>query len=235
MILIYISQTTEKTNDPEDVPFSASPLIITIRSVRFGQGDDVVQVQLLLENGEHQEQKSLILTVEQYCELHPSKGVISEEMYDQLESADEFCRALRAGESLLSYGSNSAQMLVRKLLQRGYSRDTAMRAADCLVQNGVIDEVRDMHREVEKCLRKLWGARRIRTQLWSRGFGKEALSELPMLLEEVDFVWNCTEWIRKHYGTLPSDADEQRRMMAALSRYGYSVHEIRAAIRSLQE
>lgn len=221
-------------NEDHSCPFGM-PLTVTIRSLRFGRDGDTVQVQLLLEDGEHREQKSLLLTMEQYCELRPAKGLISEDVYERLESASEFCRALRAGESLLSYGSNSAQMLTRKLLQRGYSREAAVGAADRLAQMGVIDEARDLRREVEKCLRKLWGARRIRTQLWSRGFGSEALSELPMLLEEVDFVRNCTEWIRKHYGTCPSDIEEQRRMMAALSRYGYSVQEIRAAIRALQD
>ena len=58
---------------------------------------------------------------------------------------------------------------------------------------------------------------------------------LPTLLEDVDFSQNCAALIKKHYGEVPTDADENRRMIASLSRYGYSIGEIRDAIRLLRE
>ena len=208
-----------------------APLIITVRALRAQHDGAEVQVQVLLENGEHREQKSLLLTMEQYCELRPAKGQISEELYERLETASELCQALRSGENLLSYGSNSVQMLTRKLMQRGYSREIAMTAAERLSSVGLIDEARDMRREVEKCLRKLWGQKRISAHLWSRGFASDAIAGLPAVLEDVDFSENCAQLIRKHYGDVPQDADEQRRMIAFLSRYGYSLGEIRTAMK----
>ena len=118
------------------------------------------------------------------------------------------CQALRCGEHLLSYGSNSMQTLARKLTQRGYSREIAQNAAARLSATGLIDEQKDVRREVEKCLKKLWGAKRISAHLWSKGFAKESMEELPVLLSEVDFTANCAALLRKHYGALPKDADK---------------------------
>lgn len=222
------------TNEAIDSNYRGAPMTITVRSLRAQSEGAEMLLQIQLESGGHQEQKSLILTTEQYCELKPQRGQISEEEYERLEEASQLCRALRSGENLLSYGSNSVQMLSRKLMQRGYSREVATLAAEHLAQKGLIDEVRDLQREVEKCLRKLWGAKRISTHLWSRGFAADAMQELPRLLREVDFEQTCAALIQKHYGGVPDDADDRQRMIAGLSRYGYSISEIRGAMKALQ-
>ena len=217
-----------------ETAIASNPLTISVLRLTSQNAGSEVSVRVVLENGEHREQKSLLLTMEQYCEIKPQKGVISEETYERLEEASEFCRALRCGENLLSYGPNSVQMLTRKIMQRGFTREHACAAAEKLCEMGLIDEQSDALREVEKCLKKLWGAKRINAHLWSRGFAAETLSELPGLLSEVDFVSNCAKMINKHYGGIPEDADELRRMTAGLSRYGYSIGEIRAAMRCLK-
>lgn len=214
---------------------TTNPLTITVRALRAQHEGAEMLVQLLLENGEHQEQKSLVITTEQYCEFNLTRGQISEELYEQIEEAAELCRALRSGESLLSYGANSVQALTRKLVGKGYNREVAAQAAERLAGYGLIDEERDMQREVEKCLRKLWGSKRISAHLWSKGYAAETMQGLPTLLEDVDFSQNCAALIKKHYGEVPTDADENRRMIASLSRYGYSIGEIRDAIRLLRE
>ena len=212
---------------------TATPLTITIRALRAQHEGAEMLVQLLLENGEHQEQKSLVITTEQYCEFNLTRGPISEETYERIEEAAELCRALRSGESLLSYGANSVQALTRKLVGKGYNREVAAQAAERLAGYGLIDEERDMKREVEKCLRKLWGSKRISAHLWSKGYAAETMRGLSELLEDIDFSQNCAALIKKHYGEVPTDADEHRRMIASLSRYGYSIGEIREAIRHL--
>ena len=212
-----------------------APLSITVLRITAQNAGSEVSVRVVLENGEHREQKSLLLTMEQYCEIQPQKGLITEETYERLEAASELCRALRCGENLLSYGSNSVQMLTRKIMQRGFLRDVASAAAQKLCEMGLIDECADVRREVEKCLAKLWGAKRISAHLWSRGFAAESLAGLSELLESVDFCKNCAKMIQKHYGGLPTDPAELRRMTASLSRYGYSIGEIRGAMRMLGE
>ena len=218
------------TNNLSDGDFS-----ITITRLRAQNSNSEVQVQVLIEAGERREQRSLLLTMEQYCEMQPCKGRISEEDFDALERASELCMALRCGEHLLSYGSNSMQTLARKIMQRGHTREVAMQAAEKLSQMGLIDECSDVKREVEKCLRKLWGAKRINAHLWNRGFAAASLCDLSSILEKVDFAGNCVKLIQKHYGGLPTDADELMRMTNGLSRYGYAVTEIREAYRRLRE
>ncbi len=212
-----------------------SPLTITIRALRAQHEGAEMLVQLLLENGEHQEQKSLVITTEQYCEFNLTRGPITEEIYEKIEEAAELCRALRSGESLLSYGANSVQALTRKLIGKGYKREVAAQAAERLAGYGLIDEERDMRREVEKCLRKLWGAKRISAHLWSKGYAADTMQGLSELLKDVDFTQNCAALIQKHYGEVPTDSEEQRRMIASLSRYGYVIGEIREAIHLLRE
>jgi len=233
-ICALVATVATMTSEAIDPVRSGAPLTITVRSLRAQSEGAEMLLQILLEDGEHREHKTLILTTEQYCELKPQRGVISEEAYERLEEAAQLCRALRSGENLLSYGSNSVQMLSRKLMQRGYSREVATLAAEHLELRGLINEERDMQREVEKCLRKLWGAKRISSHLWSRGFAADAMQGLSELLEEIDFEQNCATLIQKHYGGVPDDADDRRRMVAGLSRYGYSISEIRGAMKSLQ-
>lgn len=229
-----LTQTVTISNTAQSLASAAhAPMTITVLRITSQNAGSEVSVRVVLENGEHREQKSLLLTMDQYCEIQPQKGVITEETYDRLECASEFCRALRCGENLLSYGPNSVQILTRKIMQRGFMRDVASAAAQRLCEMGLIDECADVRREVEKCLSKLWGAKRINAHLWSRGFAAESLAELPSILESVDFSKNCAKMIQKHYGGLPTDAAELRRMTASLSRYGYSIGEIRNAMRML--
>ncbi len=209
-------------------------LTITVRSLRAQHEGAEILVGILLESGEHREQKNLVLTVEQYTELRPEKGIISEELYERLEEACELCRAVRVGENLLSYGSNSAKMLAQKIARHGYRREIAQAAAQKLCERGLVDEERDMRREVEKCIGKLWGSKRISAHLWTRGFDQDVMQLLPSMLEEIDFVENCVALIRKHYGDLPTDTADQKKMIASLGRYGYSLGEIREAMRTLE-
>lgn len=213
---------------------SAFGITFLIRSLRAVNGGAEMQVTVVIGNGENSETKTLLITTEQYCELDLRKGLIGEEKYEALEKASRLCTALRCGENILSYGSNSVQALTGKLARRGFSREEASEAAKQLQQRGFINENDDVRRETEKCLKKLWGAGRIRTHLWSKGFEKDALACLPELLAEVDFAGNCAELIRKHYGGLPTDPAELRRMSASLYRYGYSFGEIKEAMRLLK-
>ena len=223
------------TNNWQDTRTSSMPLTITIRSLRAQHEGAEVLVGILLENGTHKEQKNLPLTAEQYYEIKPCKGPITEEQYERIEEASRLCQALRCGEHLLSFGANSIQTLAQKISQRGYSREISSLAAQKLSEMGLIDEKKDVRREVEKCLKKLWGAKRINAHLWSKGFASESLEELPAILEEVDFCANCAALIRKHYAEIPSDRDDFRRMTASLARYGYSINEIKAAIILLRD
>ncbi len=226
--------TPQMRSDPAGYGGFSDDPVYTISGIIAQNNHSEVLIRGTEESADGKEQFGFPLTMEQYLQLKPENGRISGEEYETLRAASELCRALRSGESLLSYGSNSAQMLTRKLVQRGYRREVAEHAVEALSDMGLINEKKDMQREAEKCLLKLWGEKRINAHLWSRGFQAEVLSALPEVLSEVDFSENCARLIRKHYGTVPENPDEQHRMCAFLSRYGYTLDQIRAAIRQVR-
>lgn len=212
-----------------------SALTVTIRSLRARNEGAEIAVTVVLSCGEHHETRVLPITTEQYYELNLRRGELDEEGFEALERASRFCSALRCGENLLSYGANSVKMLATKIMRHGYGREESLAAAERLQEMGLINETEDMRREVEKCLRKLWGAGRIKAHLWDRGFGKDALNSLDALLEGIDFAENCAAMIRRHHGGLPESREELRRLTASLYRYGYRSDEIRRAFGLLGE
>ena len=208
----------------------ADDVTITLHSLNAVNDGALVALRLLLENGEQREEKRLLISTEQYCELKPRRGRVTLELYEQLEKAAQLCAALQSGARLLAYGANTEDFLAKKLMRRGYSRSVAKAAAAGLKAKGLIDEDANLTREVEKCLRKLWGTGRIRAHLYGKGFDAETISRLDELLAEVDLVDACVLLIQKHYVRVPQEEDERRRLIAFLSRYGYSLGEIRAAL-----
>ena len=211
------------------------PLKITIEAIRAKNDGEEMQITAVMERGNERDVHKLVILTEQYCVLKPKKGAITEEQFEALETAARLCGALHSGQSALSYGSASVLHLTHKIMRHGYSKEEATAAAERLRDAGLINEDDQLEHEVEKCLRKLWGARRIQNHLWAKGFSKETLSALPALLETVDFAGNCAQLIRKHCGALPEDPAARKKLYASLARYGYSPDEIRAAFRLMKK
>lgn len=209
----------------------SAPLKITIESIRAKNDGEEMQITVVIENEFARDVRKLVILTEQYCALKPKKGAVTEEQFEALETAARLCGALRSGQSSLSYGSASVLHLTQKIMRHGYSKEEAAAAAERLRDAGLINEDAQLEHEVEKCLRKLWGARRIQNHLWAKGFAKETLASLPALLAPVDFAENCAALIRKRCGSLPGEQEERKKLFAALVRYGYSPDEIRAAFR----
>ncbi len=209
-------------------------LKLYVRSIQARNNGSQIAVSVSVESGERCENRCFLLTAGKYCQLNVKKGELTEEDFDRLESASRFCQAVSCGENLLSYGANSVHTLTQKIMRHGYTKEEASAAANHLESVGLIDEREDMLREVEKCLKKHWGAGRIRGHLWNRGFDKAVLEELPSVLGQVDFPDHCVRLIQKHYGGCPKDKDERNRMIASLYRYGYGLDQIKEALRRLE-
>ena len=196
------------------------------------EGADVLLTLLVNE----EEKKQLTITMEQFLELRVKKGeALSSERLELLEEAAAFCGALRCGENLLAYAPSPTLALARKIAQHGHKRTVAEAAANELAEKGLINETALLKREVNRCVKKLWGQRRIRSYLWTRGYGKDALDSLDDLLLDIEFSEVCAELIRKQCGSLPKDPEERQKLKAKLVRYGYSPEEIRQAFRLLSE
>ena len=132
-----------------------------------------------------------------------------------------------------SKGSNllSRRRLVSKLTARGFEPDLAEGAADYLEEKGYLSEDDAAIRFAEQGLRKLWGPRRIREDLFARGFAADVVAQAMEELASVDFGENCALVISKKYGSVPEDPGARRKMVAALMRLGYTSEHIREAMR----
>ena len=184
---------------------------------------------------ERDERVSVHLLVEQYADLRPREGSISEGEAEAILEAGRLCDAIRQGMRCLQYGDLSARRLTYKLSAKGVSREIAARAADYLAEKGYIREESAAVSRAAQSARKLWGPRRIREDLRANGFSPDAVEEAMDSLAEVDFEENCAAVIRKKYRTLPDDRAARQKMTAALMRLGYDADLIRAAARRLTD
>lgn len=216
-------------------------LSITARSggeeilLRVELCEDVFDADLSL--GSHgtpsKETRELLLLADRYMELRPAKGVIDEETFWAIEEAALFSDAVRAGLRLLAFGANTKRGLEGKLCQKGVSREVAQDAAAYLSARGYISEEEDAVREAERNVAKMRGRNRIRAILYEKGYDSKAIGAAERYLEEVDFAEVCRRLIEKRYAALLRDPSLHKKMAATLMRNGFTMGEIRQAMRSL--
>ena len=174
----------------------------------------------------------LLLSDEFYLDWYSRAGnIISDDEYLFLAREAEYHSALGVAMRLLDYGETTAAALVRKLTQRGISRDTAIRVSEKLCQLSLIDEERFARRAVRFYLeKKCLGRSRILAEMYKKGFGREYVNSAMAEIEEEDILLACKKQIEKKFGgSLPCDREERRRAVAALSRLGFTSSEISRA------
>ena len=195
----------------------------------IGSGN-IIQVDIEIEHEGNRQRTVFKILASQYSKMKLSKGEISQIDYEAIEYASEICEAYLKGLNILSFGANTARTLILKLMRRGISKEAATEAAEMLSHRGYINEDDDMRREIERCLRKRWGIRRIMAHLHQKGYDDEALSNADDELSEVDFGELCLELLETKCVEIPSDPGERQKLIASLSRYGYSMTEIKYAL-----
>ncbi len=202
---------------------------IEILSIAALNGGSEISLSIRISDGENSEKRTLVLLSRQFAELRPERGEIDAERFEELEAAAIVCSAVKRGMNILGYGACSEKNMRLKLRTKGFDADIARTAAAYLRELGYINESNDASREAERCVRKLWGRRRIVAALYEKGYSEEAVREALDLLDEVDFEEKCASLIRKKFGGVPEDARERQKLFAALARYGYSTSEIKNA------
>ncbi len=197
-------------------------------------GAEIV-LEIKLVEGDNFEKRKVILLARQYAELRVHKGEIDQESAEQLFFEGEVCAAVKRGMNILGYTSCSQKNMALKLSSKGFSRDIALRAAKYLAELGYINEGDDASREAERCLRKLWGRKRIAATLYEKGYSEGAVRLALSELEKYDFTEPCAQLIKRKFKALPDDREGQRKLFASLVRYGYSSSEIKKAFEILAE
>ena len=168
-------------------------------------------------------------------ERMPVVGEISPETVSEMRHEDRICAAIGAGLRMLGSNGCSAKYLVEKLRMRGFDSGVAAEAAQILAEKGYLHEEQGALREAERGLAKLWGDRRILADLSAKGYNGSALKYAAARLRTEDGGARCAALLRKRRVRPPRDEAELRRLLASLSRYGYSSEEIRAGLQELKK
>ncbi len=202
--------------------------IISVSAMSEG-AEMLLTLQISDENGNKERRKMLLFT-NQYLELGLRKGaILSEDTFDALERCSKECLAIRKGSDLLSYSSSSRKRLVQRLRNKGIDRESAENAALHLKEIGAINEELDASRQVELCLRKLWGKKRIYQDLLVKGYEKEHIENALADITKEQMIENCALLLQKKHKTIPSDPAVRKKIAGSLARYGYTFDEIKRA------
>jgi SOS response regulatory protein OraA/RecX len=220
----YLALTAEFRPDPEDLPDGIA-------------GDAVSEGR--------SETRSIRLLTRLYDGLLPLPASLNEAAWDALEHAAALSEAVAKATQLLACGTAAPARLCEKLSQRDFPPSLCEEAVAHLIASGVLDPAADALREVELCLRKRWGRRKIEAHLHARGYVGPALRDARTLLDETDFPALCADLIRHSYrsrlaacrsvtdptphtSALASSPTDKLR--AALTRQGYTPSDIRLAL-----
>lgn len=197
--------------------------------------DGTVLLSIDVGNEFGSEKIELVILEELLEELPIEKGVMEAKRLDALDKMAEMTAAYRSALSSLGFVQSSHKALYRKLIAKGHSKAACEFAVELVREKGYIDESSLALRRAELMIEKHKGKSRIISKLYEEGFGDDALEDVKAYLLEIDFSEPCAEMIRKKYGEVPTDRREKEKMYASLMRAGFSVAEIKAAIRELEQ
>ncbi|MBR2432900.1 MAG: RecX family transcriptional regulator [Clostridia bacterium] len=193
-----------------------------------------VQLEVELRQGENSDRRSFKMPRSIFESLGISEGEITREDMTEIMDADERYKALKRAFDIIAYGRNSRKVLEDKLRHRGFSPQIARDIAEYMKNHGYIDEDEDATREVDVCVRKLWGSRRILMHLHQKGYDSETINAAKKYMDTIDFVDVCVKLVREKYKTLPKDDAERQKVIAAIIRHGFSMSEIKAAAKIIE-
>lgn len=208
---------------------SAESFGIRITALSPSGGEKTV-VRVLVSNPSGREENEFLIMNAHAEELSLSVGEIDEELLPDLEYFAEVARAYSSACSSFAFAPSSYAALKNKLLQKGFPRDVADSAIDCLHSQGFVKEDEIALRRAQIFVGKRWGRSKILLKLREEGFSDSSLISAREYLEGVDFSVSCAELILKRFGGVPEEKHDRDLMCASLSRMGFSSSDIRRAI-----
>jgi len=196
-----------------------------LSSVHNGEG---VSLSISLSSGENSEARCIVISVQAYIDMgKPSPGIVLDEgRFEELEEEAQIYDCIRRGLYLLSYGDNNRAQLARKLVEKGYSREHAALAAKRLYKLGYINEGEQARRKILYLAnKKLYGRRRIVSELYAGGYPREIISAGFAECEgEIDYDENKRRLLERKFGAAvpkPENRAEYEKIRGFLYRYGY--------------
>ncbi len=197
----------------------------------YRKPDGNVRVSVRLGNASGYEDLEFILLGMLFDDMELCVGETDEASLDALDHAAELTAAYVSACASLACSQGSLKGLCKKLIMKGFSRDISLEAAQLAASLGLLDEEAVAKRRAEIMLSRLWGKSRIIHKLCEEGFSEDTVKEAARLLEDIDFGKLCARLIAKKYPAVPSERREREKMYASLMRMGYSMSDIREALK----
>jgi regulatory protein len=217
-------------------------ILITVTDVQTAEGSKgKFLITVKLSTGQHEEVRTFsvfryFLKNEIFCGEPPTVGdFLGADKFEALEFAEECSNAAIKAVSLLAFGDNTAKKLSDKLRQKGFSRDAAAEAVRFCVEKRYIDEEDQLKRLMELlCEKKKYGLRRIRQEVWQKGFSEEIVkSYFEEFAAALDFDAAVYDRIRRLGIDAFSTPEKKKKHISSLLRYGFSMDEINGALKQL--
>ena len=151
---------------------------------------------------------------------------------DDYSDSEKAC--INSALNILVYANNTEKKLREKLYRKGYSNTAIDTAIDYVKGKVYIDENAEL-----LATAKLYGKKRIAVELYKKGFKRDAIASIDYTELGIDFVAGCAAMICRTY-RLREDEEKRSfvpddRQIGALIRYGYSIGEIKEAVKLLHE
>ena len=149
-------------------------------------------------------------------------------------------KCIASAMNILVYASNTEKRLREKLLRKGYSQSDVDTAVDYCKGKGYVNDSSQLIYTAQVIAgSKLYGKRRLVVELYKKGFRREDIAALDYDELDIDFPANCAA-LRCRAAKLRTPQEKRefvpdRKIMGAMVRYGYSVSEVRDAVRFLHE
>ncbi|MBE6658478.1 MAG: hypothetical protein E7604_08535 [Ruminococcaceae bacterium] len=214
--------------------------VTDVQEVQESRGRFLITVKL--STGQHEEVRTFtvfryFLKNPVFCGMPPAIGdFLGAEKFEALEFAEECSAAAVKAVSFLAFGDNTARKLGDKLRQKGFSREAAAEAVRFCVEKRYINEEEQLRRLMEQlCERKKYGLRRIRQEIFNKGFSDDAVkSVFEETAAALDFDAAVTERVKKLGADAFSTPEKKKKHVSALLRYGFSMDEINRALKAVQ-
>ncbi len=202
-----------------------------VKSIERHGGQFIVKV-----HGEGDEaglEESYPVAKEFFAPLGISEGdLLDDEGLGSLSSASDVTAAVSKALDVLSYSNVSRRALTEKLRYKyKIGKEEAEVAADYVVRRGFLDEASQASRIAESAVRnKLWGPRRIASELYAKGYPKEIAEDAARDIPEDSYGKALDKLISKKAKTAPQDGAGYNKLISSLIRLGHNPSAIKEAL-----
>ncbi len=217
-------------------------ILMTVTAVdqaEGGKGKYLITIKV--SSGQHEEVRTFFvfryfLQDTPFAGNIPAVGdFIGAEQFDALEMAEEASKASVKAVSFLAYSDQTARKLTEKLRNKGFSQLAAEQAVAFMQKKHYIrEEDQLIHLMQLLCEKKRYGVRRIRQEVYQKGFSAEAVDAVwEDTLETLDFDAALDERLVRLGTDVWDDPQKRQKTFASLMRYGFTPDEITRAIKRL--